>query len=76
MVVGWVGCPLYPLNARSYLDCPLRDGLYCPTAAEVTAFRDAVFRGDIWWHAFPHNAELATMSPETITEAVYVVCVC
>ena len=29
-----------------------------------------VRRGDIWWHAFPHNAELATMSPTTIGLAV------
>ena len=33
--------------------------LHCPNASSVAAFEAAVRRGDIWWHAFPHNAELA-----------------
>ena len=31
--------------------------LVCPSAAELAAFEAAVRRGDITWHAFPHNAE-------------------
>jgi hypothetical protein len=53
-----------------YLDCPVRVGLHCPSAAAVEAFRAAVRRGDIWWHALPHNAELSTMPPQAITAAI------
>ena len=46
-----------------YLDCDkvqhLLPVLHCPDAAAVAAFEAAVRRGDVWWHAFPHNAELA-----------------
>ena len=53
-----------------YLHCPPRQGLACPSAAALSSFRAAVQRGDIWWHAMPHNAELATMAPETIRAAI------
>lgn len=44
-----------------YLDCPRAElpVLHCPNASAVADFEAAVHRGDIWWHAFPHNAELA-----------------
>lgn len=42
-----------------YLDCPPGiPGLMCPTAAARANFTDAVRRGYITWHAFPHNGEL------------------
>jgi hypothetical protein len=49
-----------------YLDCeasglndwrpPHAPLLTCPNASAIAAFKDAVSRGDIWWHAFPHNS--------------------
>jgi hypothetical protein len=44
-----------------YLDCPqdLLPVLHCPNASAIAEFEAAVKMGDIWWHAFPHNAELA-----------------
>lgn len=42
-----------------YLDCPIGvPGLQCPSPAAVANFTDAVKRGYITWHSFPHNAEL------------------
>jgi len=35
-------------------------GLKCPSAAALATFKAAVQAGHIDWHAFPHNAELAT----------------
>lgn len=29
--------------------------LECPNATAIQQFKDAVKRGDVWWHAFPHN---------------------
>ena len=31
--------------------------LKCPPASAVAEFKEAAKRGDIWWHAFPHNAQ-------------------
>ena len=47
-----------------YLDCSAIASeslpeLHCPNATAVASFEAAIWRGDIWWHAFPHNAELA-----------------
>eukprot|EP00048_Salpingoeca_helianthica_P005546 m.89006 g.89006 ORF g.89006 m.89006 type:complete len:722 (-) comp13639_c1_seq3:776-2941(-) len=53
-----------------YLDCPPGMGLKCPTQDEVTAFRAAVQRGDITWHAFPFNAELELYDPVMVDEGV------
>eukprot|EP01047_Picozoa_sp_COSAG01_P033705 COSAG01_NODE_2492_length_7583_cov_4.761491_4_plen_1034_part_00 len=53
-----------------YLDCPARHGLRCPSQRELGSFRSAVKRGDIWWHALPHNAELATFSAPMIQAAL------
>mgnify|MGYP006163268775 FL=1 len=49
-----------------YLDCPPNLGLHCPSSAAVATFEGAVAAGDITWHAFPHNAELAVMDPSLI----------
>ena len=40
-----------------YLDCVPLDGIHCPSQEQITAFEEAVKRGDITWHAFPFNAE-------------------
>ena len=29
--------------------------LQCPNATAIANFKAAVKRGDVWWHAFPHN---------------------
>jgi hypothetical protein len=46
-----------------YLDCPPSLGLMCPNSTAVAEFKAAAVRGDIHWHAFPHNAELEMGSP-------------
>ena len=51
-----------------YLNCPPDLGLHCPSASAVAAFEGAVAAGDITWHAFPHNAELAVMD-QSLVEA-------
>lgn len=53
-----------------YLDCPVGMGLNCPNASAVAEFKQAVLDGAIWWHAFPHNAELETMAPVLVEEGV------
>ena len=41
-----------------YRDCPTGLGLRkCPNASQVAAFDDALRRGDVAYHAFPHNAQ-------------------
>jgi hypothetical protein len=49
---------------------PAGMGLNCPNASQVASFKQAVADGVIWWHAFPHNAELETMAPVLISEGV------
>jgi len=51
-----------------YLDCPPNIGLHCPDDQAKAKFLDAVAKGYIWWHAFPHNAELA-LAPREFLEA-------
>jgi hypothetical protein len=53
-----------------YLDCPPNMGWSCPNATEVVAFREAVQRGDIWWHAYPHNAQMEVMDESLLTYGV------
>lgn len=40
-----------------FLDCPPHMGLQCPNATTVAAVTRAIQRGDITWHAHPHNAQ-------------------
>ena len=53
-----------------YLDCPTDLGLHCPDAQGKAAFAAAVKKGDIYWHAFPHDAWLSLMDPSLIASAV------
>ena len=53
-----------------YLDCPPNMGFACPTPAQQEAAREAMRRGDITWHAFPHNAELENTSPAMFLEGL------
>ena len=46
-------CPIHVFR-----DCPPNIGLPCPTHEEVAELKAAAQRGDVHWHAFPHNAEL------------------
>ncbi|KAL0047364.1 hypothetical protein WJX82_001496 [Trebouxia sp. C0006] len=41
-----------------FLDCPIGMDLHCPGKAEVEAFKAAVYRRDIYWHALPFNGQL------------------
>ena len=38
--------------------------LHCPNASTVAEVRGAVARGDIFFHAFPHNAEVRLPVPQ------------
>lgn len=53
-----------------YFNCPPNLGITCPSEQEQGALRDAISRGDVTYHAFPHNAELSTGSPLIITEGL------
>lgn len=44
-----------------YLDCPPGMGIHCPNDDDRARFADAVHRGDIYWHAFPHNAQVVAV---------------
>jgi hypothetical protein len=37
--------------------------LQCPNATVVAKLKAAIQRGDIFWHAFPHNAQPGTYEP-------------
>ena len=52
-----------------YLDCPKQLGIYCPSPDEITAFEDAVNRGDIVWHALPHNFQAEFMDSDLLQYA-------
>ena len=43
--------------------------LHCPNATSVAAFRAALQRGDIFVHAFAHNAEASTYADASMFEA-------
>jgi hypothetical protein len=54
-----------------FLDCPSHfGGLSCPSKELVAAFRDAVGKGWITWHAFPHNGEPETFDAELFGDGV------
>ena len=64
-----------------FLKCPqtLLPSIHCPNATVVAEFEQAVKAGDIWWHAFPHNAELAAAGTGMVaagTSLLRVCCVC
>ncbi|XP_046551245.1 uncharacterized protein LOC124260970 isoform X2 [Haliotis rubra] len=60
----------HPWLVSLYLDCPnltLNNiTLACPSDKDVAAFREAVLRGDITWHAGPMN-----MQPENMNQALF-----
>ena len=60
---------ILPKLASLFHSCPEGLGLACPNAKAKQDFYDAVQRGDIWWHAFPHNAELASMNSAQATSS-------
>ena len=49
------------LKVSLFLDCPPNTGLHCPNASAMASFEAAVRRGDIYWHAFPDNAQLSLL---------------
>ena len=49
-----------------YFNCPLGSGLHCPSQTALDAFRTAVSKGDIVWHAFPFNAQ-----PEVYDKSIF-----
>ena len=60
--------------AQSYyisfaLDCPSH-AIACPSLAVQQRLREGIRRGDVTWHAYPHNAELGNISPEMLAEGL------
>lgn len=59
-----LGMPLHWMTqsylVSLFLDCPPGMKLHCPNSSALGNFKAAVAAGHIDWHAFPHNAELAT----------------
>ncbi|KDD75034.1 hypothetical protein H632_c912p2, partial [Helicosporidium sp. ATCC 50920] len=53
-----------------YLECPERLGIKCPDRAAQKAFEEAIERGDITWHAFPHNAHIELFDSSLLAFAV------
>lgn len=53
-----------------YMDCPPSMGWTCPNATAVSDFKEAVQRGDIWWHAYPHNAQMEVMDESLLAYGV------
>eukprot|EP00928_Gymnodinium_smaydae_P036212 TRINITY_DN25336_c0_g1_i1.p1 TRINITY_DN25336_c0_g1~~TRINITY_DN25336_c0_g1_i1.p1 ORF type:complete len:743 (-),score=75.20 TRINITY_DN25336_c0_g1_i1:191-2419(-) len=53
-----------------YFDCPHGMGLHCPSEANMQLVRGAIQKGDITWHAFPHNAQLEIMDPALIRAGI------
>lgn len=41
-----------------FLDCPARIGIACPNATTVEEVSAALQRGDISYHALPHNGQV------------------
>ena len=69
--------PLHPSTPQHqsflvdlYLDCPPGLDLHCPTAAAAAALAKAVKAGDVTWHAWPNNAELALAQPIIVAAGV------
>ena len=66
--------PLHPPHQSFlvdlYLDCPPGLDLHCPTAAAAAALAKAVKAGDVTWHAWPNNAELALAQPIIVAAGV------
>ena len=55
----------YFLNCTTnYPKVSLGNPLKCPNASQLEEFVHAVQQGDIYWHAFPHNAEPELMTPQ------------
>jgi hypothetical protein len=66
----------HPWLVSLYLDCPSDSQwgslLHCPNATAVAAFRAAVLRGDIAWHAFPFNTEPELYDPSLFASALQI----
>lgn len=52
------GCLLQSWVVSLFLDCPARIGVRCPNATAVASVKQAIQRGDITWHALPHNGQV------------------
>lgn len=53
-------CPTHTQSwvVSLFLDCPARIGVKCPNSTAVASVKAAIRRGDITWHALPHNAQV------------------
>lgn len=45
----------HPWLVSLYLDCPIGMDVTCPTSDAISAFKQAISRGDITYHATPFN---------------------
>lgn len=53
-----------------FLDCPSHIGISCPSSEDVATIKAAAHRGDIVWHALPHNFQTELMDVELLQYAV------
>lgn len=56
-----------------YLDCPAWLGESCPSEKERQIFREAIYRGDITWHALPHNCEVFLLMIDVCMKDFFIV---
>ena len=53
-----------------YLNCPSGMGLHCPNSQQKETLKSAIRNGTIYYHAFPHNAELEMGTTDIIVEGI------
>ena len=49
--------------------CPIgyeQDGVLCPNASQIAQYKDALRKGYVQLHAFPHNGELEVLEPSLL----------
>jgi hypothetical protein len=49
-----------------YFNCPPTSGLHCPNNTAKALVTKAIQQGDIYWQAFPHDAELDLLNREML----------
>jgi hypothetical protein len=58
-----------PYLLSMFLECPEGMGLHCPAPPAVLAVEESIRRGDISWHALPHNSQVPHLHPCTAAHA-------
>ena len=68
----FIDCLSAPGNATAFPSDPGAgvSAMRCPNATEIAELEGAIRRGDIWWHAFAHNAQPELMDEGTVAYGV------